>query len=225
MKRIALIDDDPEYRSSVATMIGYAINDKNLQDEWEVIAAEPLQDQSTYGQWVNTNEITTILIDQRLDEVASESGQRADYHGSSAVEIIRQTHKDVPIYVITSHSPAPPLEANLGLFEDIIEKSAFSRAIPEFLTRIIRSSERFLSREGEKLARLSELSEKIALSTASDSEKSEAAGIQQDLYIPFTTNMLARRTEWTEQYNNSIAELEALKGDVDEYLSNHKDKK
>jgi hypothetical protein len=218
MRRIALIDDDPEYRTSMTLLITYALRSRGLQDEWDVLAAEPLEDKDGYGQWVTGNDITTILIDQRLDEATNVHGHRVNYHGDNAVGIIRQTHKDVPIYVVTSHSPAPALESHLGLFEGVIKKEDLSSQTEEYLIRIIRSSERFLASEEKRLSRLSELSEKIALNTATTTEKNEAKAIQEELYIPFTTTMLSKRAEWTEQYNDSINELEDLQAEIGEYL-------
>lgn len=223
MKTIAIIDDNTEFRDTLKELFDNQLENDDLSQDWHVISAPPLQDKNTYSEWINTNDISVILIDERLDEARDENNECVDYYGSGATKVIRKTHRDIPIYVVTSFGPSPVLEKEFGLFEAVIERRKLTTdldTLDEYLRMIIRSSERYTAREEDKLAELGVLAEKITSNTASEDEKMRVIALQEELLIPFTAQSMISRQQWTAEYDDSVTKLESLKNEIEQYINN-----
>ena len=116
MKNIGLIDDKDKSRR--AFMLKLNLELEKLYAGWKVIDSKPFQDPEAYRQWILENEISVMIIDERLDEEKLEDGSYVKYFGSDLVKVLRNYFKDIPIYCITNIEITDHLKNALNYFND-----------------------------------------------------------------------------------------------------------
>lgn len=208
MSNIAIFDDRVDQRETVARLIKLEL--KKIGIDWEVQSYPPLANISDYPRWINQHGINLLIVDERLHEVASNDEDNVDYDGHDLVLKLRETHADLPIFVITSWSGDESLEANAGEFEDVIKRGDFTRNCQPYVKRFIRATTRMIDSHEAELVRLATLSEKAALGNASEGDYDEIRQIQQKLSIPFLSEFLGTRESWIEDLEKSMHRIEEL---------------
>jgi hypothetical protein len=185
---------------------------------WSVIDIDPFEDIDNYITWIKDNDIAILILDEKLQEVAS--GSKVSYNGSLLIEKIRGTLKEFPVFIITSYPNEPDLQSKFPLFDEILERDTFYNKSDEYVARFLRAGQRFLTTHISQLKQISDLSQKIALGTATNDEKKNLAALQTFIGLPYSH--LSNREEWLKEYEGKLKELEEISSKIEMFLNNKK---
>src|SRR5690606_30873887 len=161
--------------------------------------------------------ITILIVDERLTEhpVGKEPVR---YNGHDLVKIVRLSYKELPVFVITHHFADRDIVNNAGDYDSVISKDDFDKLSSEYVKRFVRAAQKYYDNHLQELFRLSNLSEKIAIGTASDKEKDETRSLQAKLEIPLTVTNLIHREHVIADIEELIGKLSQLSSEIDLYL-------
>jgi CheY-like chemotaxis protein len=210
MPSIAIIDDRSDQRDTIKNLI-------ELSDigSWEVISEEPLTELEDYISWIIENDISVILLDEKLNETDT----RVGYNGHELVDLIRSRIPTLPIFVITSFKDDEEVLSRFKEVEAIIERQEEFIHDPEkFIPRFIRSGQKFTEANLEELDRLSTIAKRIVTQEASPEEIKEAEAVKQKLSIAFDIKQLTHRSELINNLEAELEELNSLKDKIKTYL-------
>ena len=216
MKNIGLIDDKDKSRR--AFMLKLNLELETLYPEWRVIDSKPFKEPETYRQWILENEISVLIIDERLDEEKLEDGSYVKYFGSDLVKILRNYFKDIPIYCITNIEITEHLKNALSYFNLILSRNKFDADLDNYLNSFIKSGISFYTEFQKELGRLGELSEKIAKGEANEADIKEIHSLQTRLLIPHLTEELMSRENYLSELEKKIGEIKTMQENLIKYL-------
>jgi len=208
MKNIGLIDDKDKQRR--AFMLKIALKLEALYPEWKIIDSKPFKEIETYRQWILENEISVLIVDERLDEERLDDGSYAEYFGSDLVKELRAYLKDFPIFCITNIEITEKLKKALGYFNLTLSRKNFDDEIDNYLNLFIKSGISFYSEFQKELGRLGELSEIIAKGDSTDSDRLEIQSLQTRLLIPHLTEDIKSRENYLIELEKKISEIKAM---------------
>jgi hypothetical protein len=217
MYTIGIIDDRDSVRRSFARKIELRLSE--LFNDWSVIQRKPFIEREDYTQWILENEITVLIIDERLNEEAIKKNKVADYYGHDLAIDLRKRFKELPVYSITSHKVTPSLKKAFKNFNLILNRREFDEEIDMYLNLFVKSGEDFFAKNQKQLGRLGELSEKIAKGTASQKNKDEALAIQTNLQLPHLTEDLQNREEFLKDLEANLNQLKKMQSELSKLLN------
>lgn len=220
MKNIGLIDDKDKSRR--AFMLKLNLELEKLYPGWKLIDSKPFHDPETYRQWILENEISVLIIDERLDEEKLADGSYVQYFGSDLVKELRNYFKDIPIYCITNIEITENLKNALSYFNLILSRKKFDDDIDNYLNSFIKSGISFYTEFHKELARLGELSEKIARGEAKGDDLHEIQALQTRLLIPHWTEELKSREKYLRELERNIGEVKSMQEKLLDYLNKMK---
>jgi hypothetical protein len=212
MNNIGLIDDRNNQRKSFMRKLNLRL--EALYPDWKIIDSKPFKTPEEYRQWVLENEISVLIIDERLNEESLADGTYAPDLGSEVVKKLRDYFKDLPIYCITNIDITEELKSALQYFNLILSRSKFDADLDNYLNSFIRSGIIFYTAYKEELALLGELSEKIAKGIATVDEVKEAHSLQMRLVIPHLTEELTSREVYLKDLETQIDEIKKLQQEL-----------
>ncbi len=215
---IGIVDDRVDIRESLKRRIQLKL--RELGVNWTVIDIDPFENKDAYISWIMENEIAVLILDEKLHEGASDK-PNVDYNGSELITSLRQRLKDFPVYILTSYKDDEDLQNQFSQFEEIWDRKTFIEKAKDYIPRIIRAGQRFLQSHQTQLARLSELSKKIAAGQATTDDKIELGTLQANLQIPFTP-IITDRESWLSQYEGKLKELDELSHVIQAHIDAHK---
>lgn len=216
MLAFGLIDDRKDARESFKIKISLTLED--IDPKIVIIDTAPFKDVSDYVQWILENEISLLIVDERLYEEGLNDGTNVTYSGHDLVNYLRDSFKDLPIYCITNFDRTQELDNSFQAFNLILSKPEFGNKEKEYLNLFVRTARNFYRENSEELQKLNIISTKIALGEATDSEIREAAGIQAKLSLPHSTESINNRVNWLEQFAQQIDSLKAINSSINEFL-------
>lgn len=208
MSTIGLIDDRADHRSTLKRRL-----DLELSGDWQSIDNEPLPRLEDYPSWITENEVCVLLLDERLHEQVAVS-----YNGHDVANYLRKHLPTLPIFVITSYSPDEALLKSFKDVEDIIQREEFTKKADEYVSRFVRSAQRYLNTFQKELSDLSDKSAKIALGKATTQDIEEVKAIQEKIGLAFPYDSLDNRSEWLNALEKKLEELDELKISIEKYL-------
>ena len=217
MKNIGLIDDKDKSRRAFMLKLNLELEKSYVG--WKVIDSKPFQDPETYRQWISENKISVLIIDQRLDEEKLDDGSYVKYFGSDLVKILRIYFKDIPIYCITNIEITEHLKNALSYFNLILGRKKFDDDLDNYLNSFIKSGISFYTEFKEELARLGDLSEKIAIGEATEGDIEEIHALQTRLIIPHLSEELMSREHYLDELAKKIAEIKAMQDNLIKFLN------
>ena len=120
MPNLGLIDDRVDSRQ--AFMLKIKLPLKKTYSEWDIIDTSPFKNLEDYDSWIIENEISAIIIDEKLDEghIDSEIGH-SEYLGHQVVQYLRSRFKELPIYCVTSYDRTVELNKSFKSFNLILK--------------------------------------------------------------------------------------------------------
>lgn len=177
--RIALLDDRSDQRDTVIRGLSPL-----LPDDWECIECPLLKGPDDYSIWLVNNRVLVLLLDQLLDEQAPASGKPVDYRGHDVMRAVRKSLKDFPIVVVTRATEDHDLRDNLGVADDIVNRTTLLQYASSYLMRIMRQGRKWYEENQNDLKRLSELSRKAAVGEADENDINEIRLLQTKLDVP-----------------------------------------
>jgi len=217
-KQIAIIDDRKDVRERLLKGVSryFEANDIKLI----VKDYPPFENINEYPEWIVHNKIVLLIVDERLKEQPISEKLFSTYDGHELVANIRTFNKEIPIYIITTHSEEEDLTENLGDYDDIIERAKFEEDSDQYMKRIFRSTQRYVDNFEKEYKRLSELSTKSATNDITEDEKSELKALQAKLEIPLSSISKVSRTEWINEMEDEVSKLKDLESRIKDYLKN-----
>lgn len=213
---LGIIDDRNQTRRSFARKLYLEV--KELDSKWEVLDIEPFIEKEDYVQWILENNISALIIDERLYEEETDCGNNISYSGHQLVEFLRIRFKDLPLYIITNVAISADVKKIYNQFNLILGKREFDEKLKDYLNLIIMSGNKFFNNNQMELERLSYLSEKIIDGKASNEEISEAKALQLRLVIPHTTESNVKREDWLKELGELVTNLDGLSSDIKQFL-------
>lgn len=223
MIKIAVIDDQQAARTAVESVVEDVLSDQSLDTEWGVISSAPLDTIEEYADFIESENIAILLVDERLGEAPNNLGSSVDYRGSQLVEELRKNYKQMPMYGITAFPEDETLESHFSQFDEIILRDTFTQKASSYVPRFIRAYQNFIKAKDDSLAELSTISAKIASGEASDIEIKRAAEIQEKINIPSTIKEISSRSEWLTDYEALLDKYENISNIAKQHLGD-KDK-
>jgi CheY-like chemotaxis protein len=217
MPNIAIVDDRSDFRTTLKRKIELSLKKLN-QSVWSVIDIDPFLNIEDYVLWIKNNDIAILILDEKLQEVAS--GSTVNYNGSLLIEKIREALKEFPVFAITSYPNEPDLQSKFPLFDEILERDTFYHKSDEYVSRFLRAGQRFLTTHYAQLNQISKLSQKIASGTALQEEKEQLEALQTLMGLPYSH--LPGREEWLKEYEDKLEKLEEISLKIDAFLNSGK---
>lgn len=214
MPKITIVDDRKDFRTTLKRKIEAFFIKSKLKD-WEVMDISPFQNKSEYFPWLLENDVVVLILDERLQENIEES-ESVNYKGSELIEEIRRHLKEFPVYAITNYSRDPDLQSKFPLFDEILDRNSFYSKADEYITRFIRSGQRYIQSHNKILTRISELSQKLAVGDATNEETLELRGLQEGLNL--SSVEIIDREAWLHKYQEKLDELDKLSIQIEEFL-------
>lgn len=218
MQKIGIVDDRKESRESIRISIELTL--ESLDRDWEVIDIYPLADLHDYSNWLRENEIAVLILDERLQEEPSESGNTVGYKGHELTVFLRQTLKEFPIYVITAFKNDSDLQEKFKEVDGIIGRHEFTEREEDYLTQMLRAGNRFWNENISQLEQIASLAKKIAIGESNDDDIAKLNSLQTKLEIPHLYSNISNKKEFLDEFESSIDKMEALKQKIKDYLSN-----
>jgi len=215
-KQVAIIDDRQDVRERLLKVFGRHFEDEGIK--LKLHHYPPLEDLNQYPEWIVHNKIVLLIVDEKLKENPISEGHFSSYDGHELVSKVREFNKEIPIYIITNHSEEEELNIRLGDYNDIIDRDLFDKDSNQFLTRIFRSTQGYITNFESEYARLSVLSEKSATNNIEADEVAELKALQAKLEIPLSSISRIDRTGWLNEMEEEVTKLQDLKSRIEEYL-------
>lgn len=217
MPNIAIIDDRKEHRETLK-----AILDTQLIEGWISIDISPLSRLEDYPSWITENEVSVILLDERLDEQIEAETVIADYRGHDLIDFVRGRFPTLPIYVITSYPNDDDLKERFKDVEEILPRDKFSEKAEDYVPRILRAGQKFLETFQEELAELSDKASKIAKGEATKEDIEKAKAIRTKIGCIFPSAIFGEHSQLLVTVDEKLKELEKLKAEVNKYFERKK---
>jgi hypothetical protein len=208
MRNIGLIDDKDKSRRAFMLKINLEL-EKKFPD-WHILDSKPFKEIGEYRQWILENEISVLILDERLDEECLEDGSFVKEFGSDLVKELRVYLKDFPIYCITNIEISEKLKNALSYFNLTLSRKRFDDEMDNYLNLFVKSGVSFYTEFQKELARLGELSEKIANGEATTEQINEIQSIQTKLVIPHLTEELLSRESYLKELEQQINTIKSL---------------
>ncbi|MBG6129525.1 CheY-like chemotaxis protein [Aquimarina sp. EL_43] len=218
MALVAVIDDRKDVRKRLAKQFKRYLKNEGIA--WDVDHFEPLEQKTDYPNWISHNKVIILIVDERLKEAEKDGGGFTNYDGHDLVKVVRNTNKQLPIYVVSAHADDPALVDNDGEFEGVIQRDKFkeSDSANQQFKKFVRVTQTYFENFNKEYFRLAELSELIALNKASEEEKYELKALQVKLQIPLSNFISKDRQDWIEELEMKTKELEDLSNKIEDYL-------
>ncbi len=214
MPSIAIIDDNLEMSGSLQTILKQHL--ENLEIDWDVITLFPFSDLNKYFEFIESNEIYALILDEKLNTRSNDDNTPVDYLGSQLVSVLRKRLKDFPIFSITTYPNEDELKDNESEFEFILPREDFANEGSKYVPIIVRAANRYLDSNQRELLEFCNLAKEIAGGNADLEKKERLEILQLKLELPY--DGFSERNNWLEEYSHHIKELEKLKEEIQRYL-------
>lgn len=220
MKTIAVIDDRDSQRNSLVIAINNSL--EKLYPDWKIIDDKPFNDLAIYRSWILENEISVLIIDERLNEEKGVDGNFAGYLGHEMVKYLREYFKNLPVFMITNYPPEEELDETMKDFNLIIQREDFINDADKFTNLFVVSGQNFYHEYTTQLERLSLLAEKIAKGTATDREIEEIKGLRTSLSLPHFSDDIVDREHYLKDFEGTITKMKEVQDEIKKYLDENK---
>lgn len=215
MFSIGLVDDRFDQRDSFKKALEIEL--EKMEESVPIIDISPLKNLDDYLSWIQENEIAVLILDEKLHEAESD-GILVDYDGHELGEFLRKYFKDLPMYVVTSWENTEELKKRFRLFNLIISRTQFSESSAEFVNLFLASGRKFSRDFQEKLSKLTEISQKIAMGNATEKEIEEIRVIQEELQLPNYSYKINDRAVWLRALDEKIQEYKSFSEEIEDFL-------
>lgn len=219
MKTIAIIDDLLDAREELEDIVSDVLNNENYDQEWGVLSSAPLKELSDYGGFIETHNISIMLLDERLGDVPNDDGEIVLYKGSMLADYLRKHYPQMPIYGVTAYPEDASLQEYFAQFDEVIRRDDFAFKASAYIPRFIRADQNLLKAQDKIIGEMGQLSTKIALGTADDNDMRRAKEIQQKLSITIPVNGLKSRKAWLDQYKIILDDYENVQREAQAYIN------
>lgn len=219
MISIGVVDDREEWRGSIKVRMEQVLTLSGIGGV-NIVAIEPLPNVGDYSHWIQSEGICALLIDELLDDrPLRSSGASCGYEGHDMAETLRRRSDQIPIFVVTAVSSNSDLEQNPGLFDTVLEKGEFEERIEGYLQRILRSAHRYSIETQAQYTELSEVSQRVALGTATKQDENRLKALQEILQLRVNSEELVTRSAMLVELQDKLAALEVAMANAKKFLA------
>jgi CheY-like chemotaxis protein len=231
MPTIAFVDDRKDNLETITGLIDLGLRRIEAAETWSSVHSFPLESLQEYPSWIAENEVSVLVLDERLNEASPPGRRPVEYNGHDVVDQVRKSFRTLPIFVITSFPDVDDLKQRFGEIEDIIARGDFrvrpmssagrkssAPSYVDYVNRMVRVGRNFYDEHQTQLAQLATIAERIARGEASEDEVGEAKALQQNLALPFLVDPVTERAEWLSKFEREIAKLSELEGKIRQHL-------
>ena len=215
MPAIGIVDDRNQQREQIRGVFDSCFED----DNWQCIDTSPLIDMNQYAAWIVENDISVLVLDERLHEEAQENGVHAAYNGHELAEFLRQGNSTLPIYVVTSFTSDEDLVDKKMIVENIIDREEFGgRDACMHVSRMLRAGMHYSEIFQEDLSEISRLANKVAIGVADEGDIESLRAKQTSIKLAFPVDMLTDRQQWINELDKETQLFDDLRDRLEKYL-------
>jgi CheY-like chemotaxis protein len=214
MPTIGIVDDRRVLRTTLRRTLSAV-----LPDEWDSIDSEPLPELNLYPSWITENEISALIVDERLHEQAADVEGHVTYSGHDLVDFLRERFPTIPIFIVTSYIEDDPLKSRFKDVEGIFPRGLFVTEAENYVPIILRASQRFIETYQRELSELSEIAMKIAKGEATQEDQERGRAIQNKIETAFAIDEISSKSEWLDKLDATLSEFQQLKSEIEDHLS------
>lgn len=220
MKNIGLIDDNSSFR--LANKRAFEIILTNEHKGWKIIDSEPFKEFDDCRSWILEEDISVLILDERLNDRSLSDGSHVDYYGSDLVKYLRNYFKDFPIFCVTAVALTEELKASLPFFNMIISSDELDSYESNYINLFVKSGTSFYKENEKELARLNELSKQMVDGKINKTEEREIKAIQAKLLLPHFFDNLSSKDEHLEKMEDELSQMVSMQEDLKKILKNSK---
>ena len=206
MATIAIVDDNPVQSGTILNNIEIAIHE--FGSEFKVIATLPFPNPNDYFNFISSNDICVLILDEKLNDQPIDKNGPIDYKGSQLVTFLRHTLKDFPIYSVTNYDGVEDLQAKAQEFEEIIKRADFIKDTNKYFARIVRAANNYLRENLDELSQYNILTAEISGGNKDPQLLKELLALQVKLELPYSG--FDDRNAWLNEYELLVESLENL---------------
>jgi CheY-like chemotaxis protein len=208
MSTILIVDDRATERQTIVDLVRYSLPEGST---WTARGIEPLGTIDEYRTFITEEDVSVIVLDEKLQEQVSEkTGEAVTYNGHELVNFLRPRFPDLPIFVVTAYNKEDDLQSAASDVESILSRNEFNKRPEIHTARMIRSGHRFAEALQSDLNVVSDISHKLAVGNATDEEIKKLTSIREKLALPFPTSDLTHAKDLVPHAEKLISEAQAL---------------
>ncbi|KOB49606.1 hypothetical protein AE932_11335 [Xanthomonas arboricola] len=181
---------------------------------WDVIDIAPFEELQEYPAWLRENEVTVMVLDERLNEIAVDSESAVSYAGHNLAVFLRNIIPDLPQFIVTNVPDTPELGEAAGTLDGIIQRADFRNKVSVYVERMVRAGLSFSERFKSELHALDEISQAVVLGTATDSQLSTLGSLRGKIQFETLLTEGVKLAESTEQLEDLCNRLERTLEDL-----------
>jgi len=213
MPSIGIVDDREEQRTTFARLMSIELRSHT---GWSVDSIAPFHEMSSYSSWIAGNNISVLVLDERLHESAVNGDLSVNYNGHSVVDVIRNSFSNIPIWVISAYEVDDDLKERFPKVEDVLSRRKFTDEYKTYVSRFVRAGGTFFEENQALLEKIAEISRKVAFGTATNEEVHELTVIQTGYLLQF--DPLISNSEWVNRFETTVKSLEDLEARVRRHI-------
>jgi len=205
MAKIAIIDDNKDQRETYAIRLKQFL--KELNSDIQVVESFPFEKPSDYYGFIDIEEISAIIVDEKLHNDSQPDKPPVGYNGSDLVIYIRERYKYIPFFTLTNFPEDQVIQEKVNEYDYIFSKKDFTIKQVEIIQR---ACQRYFNENQKELSMYNDLTRKIASGNIEKGDIEKLKALQEKLQIPVSTD-LSDREEWLKEYEKQIESLEEIK--------------
>ncbi len=207
MASIAIIDDNNDQSGTVEANI--LIGLRELGSSLTVITSLPFRNPEEYFNFIDTNEVCVLILDEMLNDQASGEHGPVDYKGSDLVGILRTRLPEFPIFALTVIPTTDgDLNAKYSLYEEIITRKEFYENSNKYIPKFCRAAKNYLKENIDELSQFNELTVEISGGNQDPELAKKLQALQVKIELPFSG--FNDRNLWLIEYEKQIECLERI---------------
>jgi hypothetical protein len=206
MASIAIIDDNADHSGTVQTNIELGLEE--LGSDLKVITSLPFKDPNDYFAYLIKNEVSVLILDEKLNDLAIDDDGPVDYKGSQLVTFLRTQLPDFPIFALTVIPAESDLNEKYNQYEDIISRTEFYEDANKYVPKFWRAAKNYLKENVEEFSEYNELTQIIASGNNDPELLKKLQALQVKLDLPFSS--FDDRNKWLTEYESQIGSLNDL---------------
>ncbi|MFV1883226.1 MAG: hypothetical protein ACMZ7B_01870 [Balneola sp.] len=215
MNNIALVNDQPDQLATIHDQFEIALDGS---PNWKLTPIKPFNDINEYPTWILENEITILVLDEKLYGGSLDDGSHVDYTGHQVAELVRESNKELPIISLSNYAPEEELLESLDNFHLILGQDEFDNNFDNYFNLIKKLSESYFEQNQDRLNRISEISELIAKGNGNEELFKELNSLRAILSLPHFSSGIEFRSQVLDLMEGQIEEIAALKKEIQKYL-------
>ncbi len=211
MQNFLIVDDNLEQSETVQSNIQIELEKLGIND-FGVICLFPFEKFEEYFDFISSNNVCILILDEKLNDQSNKEGNTVDYLGHNLVSIIRGRFQDLPIYTITNYSNDADVQSVFSEYDQVISRKDFYNASQKYVPIMLRAAVKFVDRYSRTLSELTDLSQQIASGDKSPEKIERIKALQAAIELPLLG--FDDRQSWLNEYDQQLNELTIIREEL-----------